>query len=499
MVKKIVISHFNSIAVTMKSSKVQELIFINKQYQVNDIYIGIVQKIFSSLNAAFINLGQYGKSGFIHISDIKNLRRSKKSCFIRDYLSVNQLVLVQIVKEPTYNKGPRLTSNIHLHGKYIVLMPLCNIILISNQIYDSNERIHLYSLALLVKPESMGLIVKTCAQGVSESLILYDLDILIKQWFFIQKKVLLSSVPCLLYKDEDLVQKVMRDNYDSSVKKIVVDSEYSLKLVYYYLKKWFYISIMTKTQVQLYNSSICVLDKFYIKHSIKNLLSSKVNLLYGGYLFIQHYEALTVIDVNSGSFNQLYSSEETILRINFYAAIEIAYQLRARNINGVVIIDFIDMNSQRDQLKLLNHFNQLLIYDNCTTQVIELSDLGLLELTRRRRHKSLREIFCFSNEKKIYSCSFFCTNDLYAKLFFYISREKLQSAYSLNKNIRSLFFTKKFKYARILNNKLIISSSSIFDKYFLFVNYPSLLYFFNPKGHHIVPLSFYSKFNRIIF
>ena len=249
MVNKIIISHFNSVGAIIQTNKVQELIFTNKQYQVNDIYVGIVQKIFSSLNAAFINLGQYGKSGFIHISDIKNLKRGKKSVFIRDYLTVNQFVLVQIVKEPTYNKGPRLTSNIHLHGKYIVLMPRCNIILISNQIYDKNERIYLYSLAVLVKPKSMGLIIKNCAQGVSESLILYDLDLLIKQWHFIQKKFLLSNSPSILYKDEDLVKRIIRDFYDSTIKKIVVDSEYFLKLVYYYLKKWFYLSIVTSTKL----------------------------------------------------------------------------------------------------------------------------------------------------------------------------------------------------------------------------------------------------------
>lgn len=496
MVNKIIISHFNSLAAISKSSRVQELVFINRQYQVNDIYIGSVQKIFSSLNAAFINLGECSKSGFIHISDIKNLKRGKKSFLIRDYLSTNQLLLVQIVKEPTYNKGPRLTSNIHLYGKYIVLMPFCNTVLISNQIYDKNERIYLHSLALLAKPEGMGVIVKSSAQGVSEALILYDLDLLIKQWYFIQKKTLVSSVPSVLYKDEDLIKKVIRDVYDSSIKKIVVDSEYSLKLVYYYLKKWFYISVTTNTKLQLYNKDTCILDRFSIKYSVKNLLNTKVNLLYGGYLFIENYEALTIIDVNSGSFNKLYSSQETILRINFYAAIEIAYQLKARNINGVVIIDFIDMNSQRDQLKLIDHLNKLLIYDQCSPQVIELSSLGLLQLTRRRRNKSLREMFHYSNLKKIYSCNFFYINDLYLKLFFYVSGQESYSQYLLNKNIRSLFFSKQFKFSRALSSKLMITSVPIFNKYFIFMDYKQLLRFFYPRANYIVPLIFYSKLTK---
>nr|YP_010619204.1 Ribonuclease E [Amplisiphonia pacifica]WAX03217.1 Ribonuclease E [Amplisiphonia pacifica] len=497
MVKKIVISYFNSIAATLQTSKVQEIILINKTYQVNDIYLGIVHKIFSSINAAFINLGQDTKSGFIHVSDIKTLRRGQRFFSINDLLSINQLILVQVVKEPTFNKGPRLTSNIHLHGKYVVLLPLCNIVLISNHIYDNNERIHLYSLAVLIKPQLMGLIIKSCAEGVSESLILQDLDLLIQQWFFIQKKVLLSSIPCLIYKDEDLVKKVIRDCYDKSIKKIVVDSIDALKLVYYYLKKWSYISASISTKVQLYNKHLCILDKFYIKDTIKQLLRPKVNLLYGGSIFIEYYEALTVIDVNSGSFNKLYNSKEAILRINFYASIEIAYQLKARNINGVIIIDFIDMYSKRDQLKLLEHFNKLLTYDDCSPKVVQLSELGLLELTRMRRHQSIREIFDFSNLKTLNYSSFFFIEDLYYKLFFNISDEDLKNQFFLNKSIRSLFFSKQFKLCKILKNKLMISYNPLLNKYFSFIDRVNLLYFLYPKANYLLPLFFYYRLTSL--
>nr|WGH13711.1 Ribonuclease E [Lophurella pseudocorticata] len=497
MVKKIIISYFNSVAATLQMSRVQEVILVNRTYQVNDIYFGIVQKIFSNINAAFINLGQYGKSGFIHLSDIKTLQRGQKICSINDLLSINQLILVQIVKEPTFHKGPRLTSNIHLHGKYVVLMPLCNIVLISSHIYDNNERIHLYSLAVLIKPKVMGLMIKSCAQGISESLILQDLDLLIQQWSFIQKKVLLCSIPSLIYKDEDLVKKVVRDSYDKSVKKIVVDSLDSLKLVYYYLKKWSYVSPSIKTKIQLYDKHFCILDKFYIKSSIKQLLRPKVDLLYGGYIFIENYEALTVIDVNSGSFNKLYNSMETILRINFYAAIEIAYQLKVRNINGVVIIDFIDMYSQRDQLKLLEHFNKLLIYDNCHPQIVQLSELGLLELTRRRKSQSLREIFSFSNLTNLHYSGFFLIDDIYSKLCSNISDEDRKHQYSLNKNICSLFFSKQFGSCKVMKNKFTISCNSLLNKYFSFVDCNNLLYLLYPRANYLVPLFLYYKLTRL--
>nr|YP_009393236.1 ribonuclease E [Symphyocladiella dendroidea]ARW61798.1 ribonuclease E [Symphyocladiella dendroidea] len=497
MVKKIIISYFNSIAATLQTSKVQEVILINKVYQVNDIYLGIVHKIFSSINAAFINLGQDTKSGFIHISDIKTLKRGQKFFSINDLLSINQLILVQVVKEPTFHKGPRLTSNIHLHGKYVVLLPLCNIILISNHIYDSNERIHLYSLAVLIKPQLMGLIVKSCAQGVSDSLILQDLDLLMQQWSFIQKKVLLNSIPCLVYKDEDLVKKVIRDSYDKSIKKIIVDSIDALKLVYYYLKKWSYISTSINTKIQLYDRHFCILDKFDIKNTIKQLLRPKVNLLYGGYIVIEYYEALTVIDVNSGSFNKLYNSKETILRINFYAAIEIAYQLKVRNINGVIIVDFIDMYSQRDQLKLLEHFNKLLIYDDCCPKVVQLSELGLLELTRRRRSQSIREIFDFSNLKSLNYSSFAFIDDLSYKLFFNISNKDLKNQSLLHKSIRSLFFSKQFRLCKVLKNKFIISYNPSLNKYFSFIDCTNLLCFFYPKANYLLPLYFYYRLTSL--
>ena len=165
MIKKIIISHFNNVAAILQNNKIQEIILTSKTYQVNDIYIGVVQKIFSSINAAFIKLNPCSKSGFIHISDIKYLKRNQTNQYIADVLSINQIVLVQVIKEPSINKGPRLTANIHLYGKYLVLMPFCNTISISNKIYDENERTYLYALAVLLKPSMMGLFIFTISEN----------------------------------------------------------------------------------------------------------------------------------------------------------------------------------------------------------------------------------------------------------------------------------------------------------------------------------------------
>jgi len=490
MVKKIIISCFNNIAAILNNDKIEEIVIVNQEYQVNDIYIGVVHKIFSSINAAFIKLGTHGKSGFIHISDIKCLKRGKQTYNVSNILKVNQLILVQVIKEPTLNKGPRLTSNIHLHGKYLVLMPFCNTISISYKVYDESEKMYLYSLALLIKPENMGLLIKSHAQGIKEKAIIQDLYFLQKEWFFIEKNFIQSSYPSLIYKDEDLTKKIVRDFYESDIKKIIVDSEYGLKKLYYYLDKYDLISSRVDTKLQLYNRSKCILEQFNINKVIKEILQPKVNLLFGGYIIIENYEALTIIDVNSGSFNKSDNSKETILRTNFYAAIEISYQLKVRNINGTIIVDFIDMYSQKDQLQLLEHFNRLLLYDTARPQIIQLSELGFVELTRRRRGQSLLEFF--NNKQVNYLRSYF-NNQMQYNFFSYNRVNNLNKQLKVNKNICNLFFNKKFCSNIILKKKIFYVNSFLYDKYFLFLDEQYPIYCFNPRASYMLPVLFYIK------
>nr|YP_009392406.1 ribonuclease E [Caloglossa monosticha]ARW60968.1 ribonuclease E [Caloglossa monosticha] len=490
MVKKIIISYFNNIAAVLSNNKIEEVIVVNQTYQVNDIYVGIVQKIFSSINAAFVKLSRYGRSGFIHINDIKPLKRGKYIYRINDVLTVNQLILVQVIKEPTYNKGPRLTANIHLHGKYLILMPFSNTISVSYKIYDENERIYLYSLALLIKPQMMGLLIKSSAQGVNDKSIVQDLDTLKKQWSFIERTAIVMNSFYLIYKDEDLIKKIIRDFYDSSINKIIIDSGNGLRKLYYYLNKYSILTSRINTKLQFYNRSTCILDRFNIKKSIKKALRSKVKLFSGGYIVIENYEALTIIDVNSGSFNKSYNSKETILRTNFYAAIEIAYQLKIRNINGVIIIDFIDMYSKKDQLQLLEHFNRLLKYDNAKPQIVQLSELGLVELTRRRKGQSLQELFNSVSDRSI---KLYENNQLNYANFLGTLDNDLEKQLIVNKNIRFLFFNKKFKKNVILQKKVFYLNNSLYCKYFKSLDRQYPVCFFYPKANYIVPLIFYAE------
>nr|YP_010903983.1 ribonuclease E [Caulacanthus ustulatus]WCH57234.1 ribonuclease E [Caulacanthus ustulatus] len=478
MIKKIVISRFNNIAAILDNNKIQEIILINDRYQVNDIYIGIVQKIFSSINAAFVKLNKHGKSGFIHISDIKPLKKNRHKNHIAEILSINQILLVQIIKEPTINKGPRLTTNINLLGRYIVLMPFCNTICISQKVYDQNERIYLNSLAVLLKPSAMGILIRSSAQGMPEEAIVKDLYYLKKQWNYIEKIATSSPVPSLIYKEKDLIKKITRDNYTDAINNIIIDSEDGSKKIKYHLKKWL---CKKPVKLQIYKKNECILEEFNIKDTILEALQPQVKLPSGGHLIIDSNEALTVIDVNSGSLNKSDNSKETILHTNFYAASEIAYQLKIRNINGVIIIDFIDMLSQQDQLQLLEHLNQLLRLDHAKPQIVQLSELGLVELTRRRRGQSLQELFNMESHAYI---------SLYSRLLsqFHDKNKKIknQEKFLLNKSIRYLFFHKKFTKNIVVKNKILNKNNN-----FMYIG--NTICLLDPRKNYIIPITIYSE------
>lgn len=484
MIKKIVISRFNNIAAILQHGKTQEIISVNCDYQINDIYLGRVHKIFASINAAFIDLGANKKSGFMHLNDVKPLKKNHAITQIEDILSVNQLIIAQIIKEPTLNKGPRLTANINLFGRYIVLMPFCNTINISRKIYDQNERSYLQALAILLKPATMGLIMRSSANGVNEEVLLEDFHLLKQQWYFIQKLAIMKSLPSLLYRDEDLVKKVIRDFYQQNIQAIIVDSRNSLNQIRYYLNKWHCISPTSNIKLKLCRYPESILDKFSINSTILNALKPKVKLTIGGYLFIETYEALTVIDVNSGSFNKTDNSRETVLRTNCYAATEIAYQLKVRNINGVIIIDFIDMESHRDQLQLLEHFTSVLSIDSAQPQIIQLSKLGLVELTRRRRGQSLFELLYSKNNRHF-------TSNLNSLKDF--SKDNIIKNTSIYKSINTLFFNIPFC------KTIVISQSVIFTKNRIIIDSLEAIDLLQLRYTFIVPLILYSEVVDTVF
>ncbi len=393
MTKQIVIAEQHRIAAVFSEDQIQELIVATGSHQVSDIYLGIVENVLPGIDAAFVNIGDSERNGFIHVSDLGPLRLKRSAGSITELLAPQQKVLVQVMKEPTGNKGPRLTGNISMPGRYLVLMPNGRGVNLSRRIRNENERNRLRALAILIKPAGMGIVIRTEAEGMPEEAIMEDLEALQKQWEAILQEAGSTRAPALLNRDDDFIQKVLRDVYSADVNRIVVDSHTGLKRVKQQLLNWGGGKPPQGILIEHHRDRISILDYFRVNAAIREALKPRVDLPSGGYIIIERTEALTVIDVNSGSFTRSATARETVLWTNCEAATEIARQLRLRNIAGVIIVDFIDMESRRDQLQVLEHFNKALRSDKAKPQISQLSELGLVELTRKRQGKNIYELF----------------------------------------------------------------------------------------------------------
>ena len=393
MPRQIVIAEQHRIAAVFAEDQVQELIIASGTHQVGDIYVGVIENVLPSIDAAFVNIGSGERNGFIHVSDLGPLRLKRNQAPISELVLPQQKVLVQVMKEPTGNKGPRLTGDLALPGRYLVLRPYGKGVYLSRRIEDREERNRLKSLAILIKPPQMGLLVRTEAEGVAEEAMIDDLEQLKKLWEEIQQQYQAARGPGLLRRDEDFIQRVLRDVYSDDVNRIVTDSVAGAKRVRSYLQGWNKGKMPPGVVVEVHREPTPILEYFRVNAVIRQALRPRVDLPSGGYIVIEPTEALTVIDVNSGSFTQSATSRETVLWTNCEAATEIARQLRLRNIAGVIVVDFIDMDSRQDQLLVLEHFNKALAHDKARPQVVQLSELGLVELTRKRQGQSLYEIF----------------------------------------------------------------------------------------------------------
>ncbi len=393
MPKQIIIAEQHHIAAVFWEDQIQEIVVATGNQQVGDIYLGVVENVIPGIDAAFVNIGDAERNGFIHVTDLGPLRLKKTAGAITELLTPQQKVLVQVMKEPTGNKGPRLTGNITLPGRYLVLMPDGKGVKLSRRIKDDGERSRLRALAILIKPAGMGLLVRTEAEGKAEEAIMEDLEFLQKQWEAIQERASYTKPPVLLNRDDDFIQKVLRDMYSADVNTIIVDSQAGVKRVKQQLMNWSGGRSPQGVFIDYHRERQSLLEYYRVNAAIREALKPRVELPSGGYIIIEPTEALTVIDVNSGSFTRSATARETVLWTNNEAATEIARQLRLRNIGGVIIVDFIDMDSRRDQLKLLEHFDKALKGDKARPQIAQLTELGLVELTRKRQGKNIYELF----------------------------------------------------------------------------------------------------------
>ncbi len=388
MPQQIVIAEQLRIAALLTDERVDELIVAQGRYQIGDVYLGTVENVLPGIDAAFVNIGESEKNGFIHVTDLGPLRLKKGAAAITELLEPRQKVLVQVMKEPTGTKGPRLTGNLALPGRYLVLQPHGQGVNISRRINAEGERNRLRALGVLVKPPGAGLLIRTEADGINEELLIDDLEALLKQWEAIQQAADTATPPVLLNRDEDFIHRVLRDHIGPNLNRVVVDDHNAVERI-----KGFLAQDGPDIQVEAHSEYTELLEHYRVNKAIHDALQPRVDLPSGGYVIIEPTEALTVIDVNSGSFTRSANARETVLWTNCEAAIEIARQLKLRNIGGVIIIDFIDMESRRDQLQLLEHFTAAVLNDSARPQIAQLTELGLLELTRKRQGQNIYELF----------------------------------------------------------------------------------------------------------
>ena len=381
--KKIVIAERDNIGALMEGDKVLDLYINRGEVLLGDVYLAKVQNVLPSIDAAFVDVG-VDKMGFLHAQDVMGKGA------LKDKLSPNQKIVVQVTKEPTGHKGPRVTTEISLPGRFLVLMPSEPGINVSRKIESSKERARLKSIISLLKPVGVGVIIRTEAEGQSEADIQEDLEILLEKWNNIVTAAESLTPPSLIYRDQDLLYRVIREACSEDVTEIIVDTAFALNRVQALLQNW---HMNKNIQVTLYKGNEPLLIATNIHKEIKAALNMKVNMPSGGYLFIQQTEALTVIDVNSGKFVSSATQDETILKTNIEAVHEIARQLRLRNIGGMIIIDFIDMTSRVDKLAIMEELELAIEDDKAKPQVGQLSDLGLVEMTRHRQGQAISEIF----------------------------------------------------------------------------------------------------------
>jgi len=380
---------------------------------VGDIYLAKVKKLMPGLNAAFVNVG-YEKDAFLHYLDlgshfasyaafVKQLLDDKqkepvlskqkllpdidKHGSISDLLQSGQQLLVQIVKEPISSKGPRLTTEITFTGRYLVLIPFSDKISISQKIKTTEEKLRLRQLIESIKPKNFGVIVRTSAEGKRVADLNNELKTLLKCWEDALVKAQRSEAPALIFEEESRIVGMLRDIFSPTFENITVNDPD----IYSQISK--YVALIAperKDTVKLYNSDEPIFDHFAITKQIKSSFGKTVSFKSGAYLIIEHTEALHVIDVNSGNRAKATNDQESnALEVNLRAADEIARQLRLRDMGGIIVIDFIDMNKSEHRQQLYDHMREIMANDRARHNILPLSKFGLMQITRQRVRPAL--------------------------------------------------------------------------------------------------------------
>ncbi|PCE62800.1 Rne/Rng family ribonuclease [Sediminicola luteus] len=380
----------------------------NNSFTVGDILLAKVRKPVTGLNAAFVNVG-YEKDAFLHYHDlgpqlssmlkfIKKVSTGKvrdytlkdfpfekdidKNGSIMDVLKANQSILVQIVKEPISTKGPRISSELSIAGRYLVMVPFSDRVSVSQKIGSREEKERLKRLVKSIKPKGFGVIIRTVAEGKKVAELDKDLENLMDKWVSMCKKLYKAPTPSKVLVELNRASSILRDVFNDSFTGIVVDDETLYSQVKDYVQE---IAPKKESIVRLYKSSVPIFEKFGIERQIKTSFGKTASMSRGAYLVIEHTEALHVIDVNSGNrSNKAKNQEDTALEVNLLAASEIARQLRLRDMGGIIVVDFIDMGKSENRRKLFDHLREEMKDDRAKHKILPPSKFGLIQITRQR-------------------------------------------------------------------------------------------------------------------
>lgn len=382
---------------------------------VGNIYKGRIQRVLPGMQASFVDIG-LSRSAFLYVDDVYTGSRDFDAGLpplppehtdgeetpdevrshapvqpIEELLSDGQEILVQVIKEPIGSKGARISSHISLPGRYVVYLPTMTNVGISRRITDETERQRLRDIVTATKPPGCGYIIRTASEGASEEEITADMDFLGKLWENIQLRMKKASAPQLLHEDLSISLRAIRDLYTKNVRRVVVDCPDTYAGIIRFLET--VVPNLTYS-VNLYEGSDPIFDSYGIEVEISRALGKTIWLKSGGYIVIEETEALVAIDVNTGRYVGKGNQGDTILKTNLEAIKEIAYQIRLRNLGGIIIIDFIDMEKKADRDSVMNTLLEALKKDRTKTNVVGMSELGLVQMTRKRVRENLSGHLC---------------------------------------------------------------------------------------------------------
>jgi ribonuclease G len=354
---------------------------------VGNIYKGIIEAVLPSVGAAFVDIG-LPKKGFLYLSEIESAFESAEMPQKRiSEVKKGQEILVQVVKESFGTKGPRISTDIGLAGRYLVLMPQSSQIGISRRIEDDAERRRLRQVFNeLNLPKDVGFIVRTAASGRSKQELMRDAQFLLKLWGRIKKIINEKKAPALIYEEYDLTLRVIRDSFTDDVSRLIVDSKEEFYRIMRFMKT--FLSYLTR-KVEFYRDDN-LFEAKDVEKQINRIYESHVYLKSKAYLIIEPTEGLVVIDVNSGGFRKKFNQEETAFKVNCEAAQEAARQLILRDLGGIIVIDFIDMSKEQHRREVLNVLKNALSADRAKYDILGISKFGLVEMTRERIHKTVQ-------------------------------------------------------------------------------------------------------------